>query len=112
MKYMLPADLRYGQKALIAYTGLDGYERAYVVELHWLKEIAQRKKKKLSFKKEFPFIGFKYISYTIVTLNSGTSIYPEWIHLYACESPQLMAKKFGLEYPNVDVDRVNDDLGC
>lgn len=112
MKYMLPADLRYGQKALIAYTGLDGCERAHVVELHWLKEIAQRKKKKLSFKKEFPFISFKYISYTIVTLNSGTSIYPEWIYLYACESPQLMAKKFGLEYPNVDVDRVNDDLGC
>lgn len=112
MKYMLPADLRYGQKALIAYTGLDGCERAYVVELHWLKEIHKCKHKKLSFKKSFPFMCLKYIEYTVVTLNSGTDLYPEWIHLCALESPQLMAKKFGLEYPNVDVDRVNDDLGC
>lgn len=111
MKYALPADLKYGQKLIIAYTGLDGLERAEVVEAHWLKEISQHKTKKLSFRKTFPFICFKHMNYTVVYLNSGSDIYPNWHHIYAIESPRLMAKKFGITYSNVDIDRINDDLG-
>lgn len=35
---MQPAELRYGQKLLIAYTRLDGLESAEVVKAHWLKK--------------------------------------------------------------------------
>ena len=111
MKYELPIDLKYDQKLLITYTGLDGLERARVVEAHWLKEISQRKVMKLSFKKTFPFICFKHMNYTVVSLNSGSDVYPNWLHIYAIESPRLMAKKFGIEYSNVDIERINDDLG-
>ena len=36
------AELRYGQKLLIAYTRLDGLESAEVVEAHWLKRYLKR----------------------------------------------------------------------
>ena len=104
------AELRYGQKLLIAYTRLDGLESAEVVEAHWLKKISQKIVKKLSLKSSFPFIGIKTITYTDVLMNTGTDCYPTWRHIYAIESPRLMAKKFGVEYSNLDIDRVNDGL--
>ena len=107
---MKPAELRYGQKLLIAYTRLDGLESAEVVEAHWLKKISQKIVKKLSLKSSFPFIGIKTIKYTDVLMNSGTDCYPTWHHIYAVESPRLMAKKFGVEYSDLYIDRVNNDL--
>ena len=103
-------ELRYGQKLLIAYTRLDGLESAEVVEAYWLKKISQKIVKKLSLKSSFPFIGIKTITYTDVLMNVGTDCYPTWRHIYAVESPRLMAKKFGVEYSDLDIDRVNDDL--
>ena len=107
---MQPVELRYGQKILIAYTRLDGLESTEVVEAHWLKKISQKIVKKLSLKSSFPFIGIKTIKYTDILMNSGTNCYPTWLHIYAIESPRLMAKKFGVEYSDLDIDRVNDDL--
>lgn len=43
-------------------------------------------------------------------MNTGTDCYPTWRHIYAIESPRLMAKKFGVEYSDLDIDRVNDEL--
>ena len=102
--------LEYGQKILIAYTKLDGLESAEVVESHWLKKISQKIVKKLSLKNSFPFIRIKTITYTDVLMNVCTDRYPTWRHIYAIESPRLMAKKFGVEYSDLDIDRVNDDL--
>ena len=107
---MQPAELRYGQKLLIAYTRLDGLESAEVVETHLLKKISKKIFKKLSLKGSFPFIGIKTIKYTDVLMNSGTDCYTTWHHIYAVESPRLMAKKFGVEYSDLDIDRVIDDL--
>ena len=107
---MKPAELRYGQKLLIAYTRLDGLESAEVVEAHWLKKISQKIVKKLSLKSSFPFIRIKTITYTDVLMNAGTDCYPTWRHIYAIESPRLMAKKFGVEYSDLDIDLVIDDL--
>ena len=107
---MQPAELRYGQKLLIAYTRLDGLESAEVVESHWLKKISQKIVKKLSLKSSFPFIGIKTIKYTDVLMNASTDWCPMWRHIYAIESPRLMAKKFGVEYSDLDIDRVNDGL--
>ena len=107
---MQPAELRYWQKFLIAYARLDGLESAEVVESHWLKKISQKIVKKLSLKSSFPFIGIKTIEYTDVLMNVGTDRYPTWRHIYAIESPRLMVKKFGVEYSDLDIDRVIDDL--
>ena len=104
------AELRYGQKLIIAYTRLDGFESVEVVEAHWLKKISQKIVKKLSLKSSFPFIRIKTITYTDVLMNAGTDCYPTWRHIYAIESPRLMAKKFGVEYLDLDIDRVIDDL--
>ena len=104
------AELEYGQKLLIAYTRLDGLESAEVVEAHWLKKISQKIVKKLSLKSSFPFIIIKTITYTDVLMNAGTDCYPKWRHIYAIESPRLMAKKFGVEYSDLYIDRVIDDL--
>ena len=104
------AELEYGQKLLIAYTRLDGLESAEVVEAHQLKKISQKIVKKLSLKRSFPFIGIKTITYTDVLVNTGTDCYPTWRHIYAIESPRLMAKKFGVEYQDLDIDCVNDGL--
>jgi len=106
-----PLNLQYGQKLLIAYTYLDGTERAQVVEMQWLKRIARKKKTRLVFKKKFPFIGIQCIEYTDVVLNVGSDFLPEWRHLFALESPRLMAKKFGIEYSDINVDRIDNDLG-
>ena len=103
-------ELRYGQKLIIAYTRLDGFESIEVVEAHWLKKISQKIVKKLSLKSSFPFIGIKTIKYTDVLMNSGTDCYTTWHHIYAVESPRLMAKKFGVEYSDLYIDRVNNDL--
>ena len=107
---MQPAELRYGQKLIIAYTRLDGFESVEVVEAHWLKKISQKIVKKLSLKSSFPFIGIKTIKYTDVLMNASTDWCPMWRHIYAIESPRLMAKKFGIEYSDLDIDRINDDL--
>lgn len=108
---MIPTELRYGQKAYIPYTGLDGLERGEVVELHWLSNIKRSFKRKLVVTDNFPYIKIEPTYYTDVVLNSGTDMYPKWKHIYALESPAAMAKKFGIEYSNVDIERINDDLG-
>ena len=110
MTYMLPADLRYGQKITVAYTGIDGLEKVRFVEAHWLKQISRRRLKKLAFKKTFPFVGINTTEFTDVLMNSGSDILPEWKHIYALESPKLMAKKFGIEYQDVDIALIEDDL--
>ena len=102
--------LRYGKKIIVAYTSLDGYEKAQIVEAHWLKEIVRTKMRKFRFMKSFPFFSFVDVEYTDVMLNAGTDTFPKWIHLYAQESPRLMAKKFGVDYPDVSVSRIEDDL--
>ena len=102
--------LRYGQKIMIAYTSIDGYEMAQVVEMHWLKKLTRIKIRKFKFMKKFPFFAFIDIECTDVVLNSGTDAFPNWIHLYAQESPRLMAKKFGIDYEDITVSRIKDDL--
>ena len=72
---MVPAELRYGQKVYIPYTGLDGLERGEVCELQWLNNIKRCSKKKLVFSRRFPFLKCEVVYYTDVVLNSGTSMY-------------------------------------
>ena len=107
---MIPTELRYGQKAYIPYTGLDGLERGEVVELQWLNNIKRRVKKKLVVTDNFPYIKIETTYYTDVVLNSGTDIYPKWKHIYALESPAAMAKKFGIEYNDTITELIQDQL--
>lgn len=107
---MIPTKLRYGQKAYISYTGLDGFERGEVVELHWLDSIKRCSKKKLVLSRRFPFLKFGIVYYTDVILNSGTDMYPKWKHIYALESPAAMAKKFGIEYNDTTEELLKDQL--
>ena len=107
---MIPTELRYGQKAYIPYTGLDGLERGEVCELQWLNNIKRCSKKKLGFSRRFPFLKCEVVFYTDVVLNSGTDMYPKWKHIYALESPAAMAKKFGIEYNDTVVELMKDQL--
>ena len=107
---MIPTELRYGQKAYIPYTGLDGLERGEVVELQWLSNIKRSFKRKLVVTDNFPYIKIETIYYTDVVLNSGTDMYPKWKHIYALESPATMAKKFGIEYNDTVIELMKDQL--
>ena len=107
---MVPAELRYGQKVYIPYTGLDGLERGEVCELQWLNNIKRCSKKKLVFSRRFPFLKCEVVYYTDVVLNSGTSMYPKWKHIYALESPAAMAKKFGILYNDTTEELLKDQL--
>lgn len=107
---MIPTELRYGQKAYIPYTGLDGFERGEVVELHWLDSIKRCSKKKLVLSRRFPFLKSEIVYYTNVVLNSGTDMYPKWKHIYALESPAAMARKFGIKYNDTTTELIQDQL--
>lgn len=107
---MIPTELRYGQKAYIPYTGLDGFERGEVVELHWLDSIKRCSKKRLVLSRRFPFLKSEIVYYTNVVLNSGTDMYPKWKHIYALESPAAMARKFGIEYNDTTTELIQDQL--
>lgn len=107
---MIPTELRYGQKAYIPYTGLDGLERGEVVELQWLSNIKRSFKRKLVVTDNFPYIKIETTYYTDVVLNSGTDMYPKWKHIYALESPAAMARKFGIEYNDTTVNLIKDQL--
>jgi len=89
---------------------LDGNERVDLVEAHWLKNIASCSKKRLSWTKTFPFIKIVVEKYTDVTMNAGSDVFPKIKHIYALESPALMAKKFGIVYPDVASELVKDGL--
>ena len=107
---MIPTELRYGQKAYIPYTGLDGLERGEVCELQWLDSIKRCFKKKLVLSRRFPFLKYEIVYYTDVVLNSGTDMYPKWKHIYALESPAAMARKFGIEYNDTTEELLKDQL--
>ena len=107
---MIPTELRYGQKAYINYTGLDGLERGEVVELQWLDSIKRCSKKKLVISRRFPLLKYEIIYYTDVVLNNGTDTYPKWKHIYALESPAAMARKFGIEYNDTTTELIQDQL--
>ena len=107
---MALVDLKYGQKVLVAYTGLDGLEKAKIVLAHQLQTISRTKKKKFFFKKTFPFFEIKEIEFTDLLFNIGSDIIPKWRHIYALESPRLMAKKFGIYYADINVEKIDDDL--
>ena len=107
---MIPTELRYGQKAYINYTGLDGLERGEVVELQSLDSIKRCSKKKLVISRRFPLLKYEIIYYTDVVLNNGTDTYPKWKHIYALESPAAMARKFGIEYNDTTTELIQDQL--
>lgn len=107
---VIPTELRYGQKAYIPYTGLNGLERGEIVELHWLDSIKRCSRKKLVLSRRFPFLKFEIVYYTNVVLNSGTDMYPKWKHIYALESPAAMARKFGVEYNDTTTELIQDQL--
>ena len=70
------------------------------------------RKKKLQIKiiKSFPFIKISNIYITDLSYidDKNQKIVK---HIYSCESPTLMAKKFGIEYEKTSSeDLVNDDL--
>ena len=107
---MIKTELRYGETLYIPYTSLDGLERGEIVEGHWFSSIKQRVSKKFSLKKSFPFITCKNVYFTDVILNTGTTTYPEFKHIYALESPQAMAKKFGIVYNDTTTELLKDNL--
>ena len=107
---MTPVELQYAQQIYINYTGLDGLEVGTICELHWLKKIRRCSKKKLSLSKRFPFFKLETIYYTLVVMNSGSDILPEWRYIRALESPAAMARKFGIVYNDTAVDLIKDQL--
>lgn len=107
---MIPAELRYGQKIYVPYTGLDGLEKVEICEIQWLNTIKRCAKKKLKFSRRFPFVSCETTYYTDVSLNRGTIDFPKWKHIYALESPAAMAKKFGIEYNDTVVELMKDQL--
>ena len=107
---MIPTELRYGQKAYINYTGLDGLERGEIVELQWLDSIKRCSEKKLVLSRRFPFLKSEIVYYTDVVLNTGTDTYPKWKHIYALESLAAMARKFGIEYNDTTTELIQDQL--
>lgn len=108
---MIPSDLRYGQKAYISYTGLDGLEKGIVVELNWLKNINRRVKRKIVATNSFPYVKIESIYYTDVVLDCGTDLYPDLKHIYALESPAAMARKFWINYTgDTTVELIQDQL--
>lgn len=108
---MVETNLQYGKEILLTYTQPNGQERAEVVKCHWLKSLTRVSKKKIVFKKSFPFIGLETADFTDVLLNVQSDAWPKWKHIYALESPRAIAKKFGIIYSDISVDLVKDDLG-
>ena len=102
--------LQYGKEMLLTYTQLNGQECAEVVQCHWLKSLTRISKKKIVFKKSFPFVGLDTIDFTDVLLNVRSDVWPLWKHIYALESPRAIAKKFGISYPSTSVELVENDL--
>ena len=78
---MIPVELKYRQQIYINYTGLDGLEVGTICEHHWLKKIKRCSKKKLRLSKSFPFFKQETIYYTLVVMNSGSDIIPEWRYI-------------------------------
>ncbi len=107
---MIPIQFRYQQQIYINYTGLDGLEVGTICELHWLKKIKRCSKKKLRLSKRFPFFKLETIYYTLVVMNSGSDIIPNWRYIRALESPAAMARKFGIVYNDTTVDLMKDQL--
>lgn len=107
---MIPVELKYRQQIYINYTGLDGLEVGTICEHHWLKKIKRCSKKKLRLSKSFPFFKQETIYYTLVVMNSGSDIIPEWRYIRALESPAAMARKFGIEHSDTTVDLIKDQL--
>lgn len=107
---MTPVELQYAQKIYINYTGLDGLEVGTICELHWLKKIKRCSKKKLRLSKRFPFFKLETIYYTLVVMNSGSDIIPEWRYIRAIESPTALARKFGIKYSDTTADLIKDQL--
>lgn len=107
---MTPVELQYAQNIYINYTDLDGLEAGTVCELHWLRTIRRCSKKKLSLSKNFPFFKLETVYYTLVAMNSGSDILPNWRYIRALESPAAMARKFGIEYNDTTTDLIKDQL--
>ena len=95
---------------LISYTKLDGCEEVVFIKQCNIMKMTRRHKFQFKFSKTFPFIKISDVMFTDVSyLNSKDNKTIE--HIFAIESPTLMAKKFGLEYEKTsNIDLVNDDL--
>ena len=107
---MTPVELQYAKNIYVNYTGLDGLEVGTICELHWLRKIKRCSKKKLRLSKSFPFFKLETIYYTLVVMNSGSDIIPEWRYIRALESPAAMARKFGIVYNDTTAALIKDQL--
>lgn len=108
---MVEVNLHYGNKISFSYTDLFGNENIKILEQHWLKSIALKRKLRVSFSLKFPFVELKRQHYSDIVLNVGTELYPSIKHIAALESPRLIAKRFGIYgTPDTNLEMIKDNL--
>ena len=96
---------------LISYTKLNGLEEAIFIRQDDIIKFTRRKKKTIALQKRFPFFSISSISYTdleYAVMDDNKKVVK---HIYALESPTLLAKKFDLTYDKASsVDLIDDEL--